>query len=132
MSLLGMAWTVVSYLVVPVLVVEKKGPIDALKESTALLRRTWGEQLIGHFSFGFVFFVLSLPAFVIIVLGILTANAAVIMLCIGGAVLYLILIALIEAALQSIFQAAVYLYARDGQEPEGFSSGLLAEAMGQK
>ena len=46
-GLLGMAWSVVTFLVVPILVVEKKGPFEAVKESAALLRKTWGEQLVG-------------------------------------------------------------------------------------
>ena len=57
-GLLGMAWTVVSFLVVPILVIENKGPIAALQDSTALLKKTWGEQLISNFSFGMIFFVL--------------------------------------------------------------------------
>ncbi len=44
-GLLGMAWAIVTYLVVPVLVVEKAGPIEAVKRSTALLKKTWGEAL---------------------------------------------------------------------------------------
>jgi len=41
-GLLGLAWSVVSFLVVPILVVEKKGPMTALKDSTVLLKKTWG------------------------------------------------------------------------------------------
>ncbi|HES59462.1 MAG TPA: hypothetical protein ENO18_03435, partial [Caldithrix sp.] len=51
-GVLGFAWTVTSFLVIPVMVVDKRGPIDALKESAHLLRKTWGEQLITNFSFG--------------------------------------------------------------------------------
>src|SRR5436190_24108713 len=61
-GLLGMAWTLVSFLVIPILVVENKGPLLALKESTKLLKKTWGEQLTGSFSFGLVFFLMSIPA----------------------------------------------------------------------
>jgi hypothetical protein len=60
-SLLGAAWTIVTFLVVPVLVVENKGPIDALKESVALLKKTWGSQIAGNFSFGLIFFLLFIP-----------------------------------------------------------------------
>src|SRR5258707_15327757 len=53
-GLLGMGWTVVTYLVVPIIVVERKGPIAAVKGSSALLKKTWGGQLIGNFGFGAV------------------------------------------------------------------------------
>jgi hypothetical protein len=128
-GLLGMAWTVVTYLVVPIIVVERKGPFAALKGSTELLKRTWGEQLVGNFGFGLVFTVLSLPAIALIVLSIFSGSAALIVLCVTVAVLFLLVLALVQSALQSIFQAAVCLFARDGTEPGGFSGELLAAAM---
>lgn len=65
-GLLGMAWAIVSFLVVPILVVEKKGPFEALKESTALLKKTWGEQLVSNFGFGLIFLVLAIPGIVLV------------------------------------------------------------------
>ena len=128
-GLLGAAWTIVSFLVVPILVVENKNPLSALKESASLLRKTWGEQLVGNFSFGLIFFLLAIPAFIIIVLGFLTGSIAGIAACIVLGVIYLIVLALVQSALQAIFQAAVFLYARDGQIPAGFDSNLLGNAM---
>jgi len=128
-GLLGAAWTVVSFLVVPILVVENKNPVAALKDSTALLKKTWGEQLVGNFSFGLLFFLLSIPAFALVILGVLSGSVAAAAVCIAIAVVYLIVLALIQSALQSIFQAALYLYARDGQVPEGFHAELLRGAM---
>lgn len=128
-GLLGMAWTLVSFLVIPILVVENKGPVTALKESTQLLKKTWGEQLAGNFSFGLLFFVLGVPAYALVVLGIISGNGVTAAFCIGLAVIYLILLALVQSALQSIFQAAVYLYARQGQVPEGFQEEFLSGAM---
>ena len=51
-GLLGMAWTLVSFLVVPILVIENKGLIAALQSSTSLLKKTRGEQLSGVSVFG--------------------------------------------------------------------------------
>ena len=59
-SLVGMAWNLATYLVVPVLVVENIGPIEAIKRSANLLRRTWGEQIVGGAGMGLVFFLLIL------------------------------------------------------------------------
>jgi hypothetical protein len=131
-GLLGIAWTVVSFLVIPIMVIENKNPFTALKESTALLKRTWGEQLIGNFSFGMIFSLLSLPAFLLVLLAIFSGNLAAIIGCIAVAVLYLIVLALIQSALQAIFQAALFLYVRDGQVPDGFEAGLLESAMGRR
>jgi Family of unknown function (DUF6159) len=128
-GLVGMAWTVVSFLVVPILVVENKNPIAALKDSTILLKRTWGEQLVSNFSFGMIFFLLAIPAFGLIILGVFLGSAVALMACVGLAALYLIVLALVQSALQSIFQAALYLYARDGQVPEGFRAEVLGSAL---
>ena len=128
-GLVGMGWTVVSYLVVPILVVENKDPITALKDSAALLKRTWGEQVVGHFSFGAVFGLLAIPAFLIIILGAFLGSTVALIACIGVAVIYLVVLALVQSALQSIFQAALYLYARDGQIPAGFRSEVLENAL---
>lgn len=128
-GLLGMAWTVVSFLVVPILVIENKGPIAALKDSTVLLKKTWGEQLTSNFSFGMIFFILSIPAFGLIVLGLWLGGAVSVVTCISLAAIYLIVLALIQSALQAIFQTALYLYARDGQVPEGFQAGVLEGAL---
>ena len=131
-GLLGAAWTVVSFLVVPILVVENKSPFAALQESAGLVKKTWGEQVVGNFGFGLIFFLLAIPAFVVMLLGIFSGNVALMAGCIGLAVIYLIILGLVQSALQSIFQAAVFLYARDGQVPEGFEAELLGSAMVRK
>ncbi len=131
-GLLGMAWTVTSFLVVPILVVEKMGPIDALKESAALLRKTWGEQLIGNFSFGLVFLVLAIPAFIFGVFGFMSGSGIGAIAGILLAVMYFIGLALIQSALQAIFQTAIYFYARDNKAPQGFDNAALANAVRMK
>src|SRR5258706_10743265 len=59
-GLLGASWTVATYMVVPVLVARDVGPIDGVQESSALLKKTWGENVIGQLglaaAFGFIFF----------------------------------------------------------------------------
>jgi len=128
-GLLGMAWTVTSFLVVPILVIEKKGPLDAVKGSASLLRKTWGEQLIGNCSFGLVFLALGIPAFIVLVLGFMSGSGIGAIIGIIAAAVYLIGLALIQSALQAIFQTALYLYVRDGQAPQGFQNAALENAI---
>src|ERR1019366_6517322 len=109
-GLLGAAWTVVSFLVVPMLVVENKSPFAALQESAALVKKTWGEQVAGNFGFGLVFFLAAIPAILVMVLGVFSGNVALMVGCIGLGVVYLIILGLVQSALQSIYQAAVFLY----------------------
>lgn len=131
-GLLGMAWTAVSFLVIPILVIDKKSPITAFKESATLLKKTWGEQLISNFSFGLLFFLLNIPAFLLIGVGIFIGSGMALIICISLAVIYLIVLALIQSTLQAIFQAALYLYARHGRAPAGFQGELLQSVMSQR
>ena len=55
------AWSVFTYLVIPVLVIEGVGPIEAIKRSAALLRKTWGEQLVSRFGFDLMVIIVGLP-----------------------------------------------------------------------
>ncbi|UCG47594.1 MAG: hypothetical protein JSU94_19175 [Phycisphaerales bacterium] len=114
------------------MVIEKKGPISALKESAALLKKTWGQQLIGNFSFVLVLFVLILPGAVFVLMALLTMGTPAMIVFIALAGAYIILLCNIIWALGAIFCAAVYLYARDGRAPGSFDSFLLSDAIVQR
>lgn len=128
-GLLGMAWTLMTFLIVPILVIENKNPIAALQESAALLKRTWGEQVTSNFSFHVIFYLLALPAVGLIVLGFMTGSSIAIIACMGLAGVYLLALMLILSALHVIFQTALYLYARDGVVPAGFNADVLGAAL---
>jgi hypothetical protein len=61
--LIGGAWTLATYFVIPVIVYEQLGPVDAVKRSAQMFRETWGERAISSVSFGLLFFLLAIPAF---------------------------------------------------------------------
>jgi hypothetical protein len=44
-------------------------------------------------------------------------------------VLYLVVVSPVQSVLQVIFQTALFLYARDGHAPEGFTQEMLGSAM---
>jgi hypothetical protein len=129
-GLLGMAWSITTFLAVPVLVVEGKGPIDSFKKSAKLLRRTWGDQLMGNFSFGAIFFLLSLPAIIAVVVAFNVGGGALGVFVLVIAVIYWIVLALVDSTLQTIYQAALYVFAAQGEVPHGFRKRQLKGAMG--
>lgn len=131
-ALLGTAWTLMTFLVLPVLVIEGTGALSAVKRSTQLFKKTWGAQIGANFSFGFLFFLLFLPAIAIVVLGFLSQNQVLLWIAIGVAVVYMIVLSLIQSCLQVIFQTALYFYADTGSAPQGFDSHLLRDAVTQK
>ena len=118
--LIGVAWTLACYFVVPVLAFEDLAPVDALKRSARLFRDNWGEQVVGGFSFGLIFFLLALPGLGIWLLGMMVAGAAG--FAVGGVlmVLYFLLLSVVSSATQGIFMAALYRYASTRQVAPGF------------
>lgn len=131
-GLFGLAWTVASFLAVPVLVNENVGPIDAVKRSVDLLKRTWGENLVGNAGIGIVF---GLVMFAWIALGIglvvLAANNGSVLAAVAvGAlvVVGMLLLGLVQSALQGVYAAALYRYAETGDAGAGFEGALVADA----
>src|SRR5205807_7054495 len=81
-AILGAAWTVATYFVVPVLVVEKLGPYVALKRSTAIIKKTWGESLVSNVGIGLITTLVTMllvvgTAIMTIVLAVKLASIAV-------------------------------------------------------
>src|SRR5690606_5093267 len=73
---LGVAWTLATFLMVPVLVSRDVGPIDALKESVSLFKRTWGESAVGTIGIGAAFWVVTAGTVLLgVLLTILAAQA---------------------------------------------------------
>ncbi len=135
-GMLGVAWTVATFLVVPVLVSRDVGPIDAVKESAALLKKTWGENIIGQggvgLVFGLIYVALALVSVVVLMLAFASGSSAVIIVAIAAMVLAFVLTALIHAALAGIYSAALYRYAMGEQASTGFDGQLLGQAFAIK
>ena len=130
-GLLGAAWSIATYFVIPVMVYEKLGPIDAIKESAALFKKTWGERVVGSISFGLLFFVLAIPAFLAVLVAASLGTAVLVMVAIL-AVVYLLTLAVISAALNGIFVAALYQYVHTGQIAGPFTPEMLGSAWQSK
>ncbi len=133
-SLLGMAWTIVTFFVVPVLVVEKTGPVEAIKRSTAIMKKTWGESLAANFGIGLITFVGMLVGFALIVPGgmLLQSSAWLGGVLIATGILWILAVSLIASALNSILVAALYIYAAEGKPPEHFDSEMIHKAFAHK
>src|SRR5262249_10533471 len=129
-ALLGTAWTVLTYFVVPVLVVEKAGPVDAVKRSMSILRKTWGEALVGNWGIGLFILLLMLPAILIFIAGAalfsVSAAAGIAVIVLG--VLYLALASAAGSALHGIYLGALYQYAAFGRVPHGFDHASMEGA----
>ena len=120
---LGIAWWMVTFFVVPIIVLEKTGAIDSMKQSPRLFKETWGEDVGSHMGVGVIQVLVML--FVILVsiplfyLGEIGVGMAIFFLFvgIGGSVLFF-------TTVESVNRASLYYYAKTGEFPP------MAEKMG--
>jgi hypothetical protein len=135
-GLLGLAFTVATFLTVPILVSREVGPVEAVKESAALLKKTWGENIIGNGGMGFVFFLFYLVVvgigFVFVFGAAQTGNPALIVITLAMVVLAVVVVALVQSALQGVYSAALYRYASQGDAGASFPPALLGDAFKAK
>ncbi len=133
-SMLGFAWTVVTFLVVPVLVAERKGPLDAVRESAQLLRRTWGEDLLAGMGFGALYFIWSIPGMITFVLGasMIASHLVTAIVIMVLAILYFPMLGLVLSTLSTIFDVLLYRYAKFGAITPGFDRDLLESSFVHK
>jgi len=132
----GLAWNLVTYLVLPVLVVEEVDPVEAIIRSATLLKKTWGEQIVGKLSTDALFGLPKLLVIgllvVVILLRLPSASPTAFALVIALLVLIFLLIGLIESTLKAIYVAAVYRYAAQGEAGSFFSEEVVKGAFQPK
>ncbi|MDE2860992.1 MAG: DUF6159 family protein [Chloroflexota bacterium] len=133
-QLLGAAWTMVTFFVVPLIVIEHLSLGDAFKKSLSMLRRTWGEQIVANFGLGIAGLLVGLVAVLVCValialLSLLGTFGIVLGIVISIALL--VGVALVFATLDGIFKAALYNYASDGQVPTLFPDDVVRNAFRQ-
>jgi hypothetical protein len=122
--LVGMAWSLVTFLAVPVIAIEGTGPLETLKRSASIFRSRWGQQITGNIAIGGAVFLLGiLPGALLIAIGVALWSSAsflgALFVVIGALVLAIAL--LISKALSGIFGVALYRYALDGEAVGGFT-----------
>jgi len=101
-----------------------------------LLKRTWGENIIGNAGIGVVFGLLMFVAILVAALLVggafatqsITAIIAAIVIVVVG----LTMLGLIQASLQGIYAAALYRYAEEGEVGHGFDQAMLEQAFRPK
>ena len=127
-------WYFVTYLVVPVLVVEETGPIASCKRSFGLFRKTWGKSLIAQVGFDLISALLFLPGLVlaalVVIVGLGSPVALIVGIGIGIAWLLAVIVAM--SAIIGIFKMALYLYVTTGDVPGEFGGTGLEKAFTNK
>ncbi len=131
-AIAGGAWGLVTFFVVPVLVLEDKGVLDAMKESAFLIRKTWGESIIGTGSIMLVFMITGIIGFFGVLATLIFGNVVLFGIALVLFIALLIVLAVVAAAMQGIFVTALYSYAKNGTVPSAFNRDLIQNAFVQK
>lgn len=134
-AIIGAAWTLATAMTLPVLVVENVGPVEAISRSLGLLRKNWGENLIGNVGISIGVAVITIPLFLLAGLFMLFAisTKALVMIVLAAVALLVTVVglSLVSATLHAIYTAALYRFAT-GSRDGGIRQELLAGAFRQK
>ncbi len=134
-GILGMAWSIVTIFVMPILVYENLGPFAAIKKSIQILKETWGEYLVKTIGMG-------LSAFIFIILGIIIGIPIIILGAIAGGIIgflitlflvfvYLISVMILFSVANQIFDTALYVYAESGEVPGPYTKEIMQNTFKQ-
>ncbi|MFG0248832.1 MAG: DUF6159 family protein, partial [Phycisphaeraceae bacterium JB051] len=131
--LLGAAWTILTFFVVPVMAVEGVGPVKAIKSSVKTMKSAWGDLICGNFSLGLMTFIVALPIYLVMIaafwfsIAVLQSTAAII--CVF--IVFFVVTALISVATtaaDTVFKAILYSFASGNTLPAGFDTDAVASA----
>lgn len=121
-GVLGLAWALITYLVLPVLVLEGVGVREAIARSKDLFVRTWGESVSGQIGLSLVGFLAVLPVIPVLLLVAGGGQPELIIAAIVIGVAWCLLVAVLMSALTNVFRVALYRFALDGEPPAGFEN----------
>ncbi len=134
-GILGVSWTLATYLTVPVLVTKDVSAVDAVKESAGLFKKTWGEQMVANAGMGVAFLLIGLAMVAVFVpLAILlgSVNELLIVPLVLSMAGGLVFLGLLSSTLQGIYSAALYRYATTGDPGQGFDAAAMQDAFRPK
>ena len=129
-------WSLITFFVLPFIMLERVGPITAIKESSKLFKAKWGVQIFGGVRIGgLVALVTILPGILLIVLGVVVTLsnlwAVGVPLVVIGAIVVAIGLLLL-ATLRGIFSVVLFRFAKDGVIEGGFTEEELVGAVRTK
>ena len=110
----GLAWWVMTFFMIPHMILEGQSIGDALKSSKSTFFATWGENITSGLGIGLVAFLIGVPL-VIITLGLVAVAGPVGLFF--GAIAIGLLVAWSNAA-EQVAVVALYRFAKDGQMPK--------------
>ena len=114
--ILGIAWWIVTFFVIPIIVLEKAGVLDGMGRSMELFKRTWGEDVTSHIGTGLLMtlcivllFFISIPLMTIGEVGVILG---MVILAVG-----ILFAVLFFSTVDAVNRASLFYYAKTGEMP---------------
>lgn len=124
---MGGFWSLMTFFVVPIMVLEDKGVDDAMTESMTLLTKTWGKVIVGAGSIS-IFFFLCIAILFIFFIAVFGQDMASLGISSTIFVILIFILWIIMSALQGVFVTALYTFARTGMIPAAFDPVMVKNA----
>jgi len=121
--LIGLAWGMATYFIVPVLAFDNLSPVEAVRRSAQLFRKTWGEDVAAGVSTALIFMIpLSLGIGLWFAVRNSQSLSPAAILATGAVLLvYLQVVIAVMSATTLVYKVALYNYALGGRVHGGFS-----------
>ena len=124
---LGTAWSIITFLAIPVMVVEKLNIFSALSRSSKLMEKTWGQNLHPGFGLGYFFLLLNIPLVIFCTVNYFQEGEASVSMDLLGTMYFLLTLVMVQAS-RSVLMVALFEYAATGKVPQGFEEDFLRSA----
>ena len=126
-------WQLITFFVMPAMMLDDLGMIDAIKKSASTFKQRWGTQLSGGVRIGgLIGLIAVLPAIIAVVIGVVLATAGTVAVGVPLVVvgmIVLIVAGLILSAIRGVFSVVLYRFATQGIVEGGFTEQQLAGAV---
>ena len=127
-SVLHSGWSLLTYFVIPVIVIEKKNVFSALRRSGQIMEQTWGETLSARFGLGWFLLILNIPTigffFYETFTGTLLPGFSALALS------WVLFTVILGTTAKNVLTVVLYLYATSGEAPKGWNAEALRNAFG--
>lgn len=124
-GLIGAAWAITTYFVIPVIAFEGLGPFASIKRSLGLLRGTWGDAAIANIGMGLIFGLAALAGLIPVILAFVLGGITIGLVVLLAVIVYWVVLGILASAASGILRASLYRFATTGKVVEGFPDQVL-------
>ncbi len=135
-SLMGAAWAILTYFVVPAMVIDNHSAFASIPKSAQVFKQTWGETIVSNISYNLIFVLLGIAIILSgggLIVGALVMQLPVLaVLFLFVAVAAFVFLALVSSVFAGILKTLLYVYAAEGTVPQNFNRELLEKMLAKQ